>query len=250
MSPASASSTSSKCPGAKRSTIPATCSAGDTVDAVIHRPSGGKSRRISLGLKQTLSDRSPTSPAGPTSALQVEGPVTRCAASARSSRSPMALKASSRRQIGADQRIVIRRTVLRAGHQSKRRCLASRPGSARSKLSAELGQLQQADAFAEHRPWLVVLRRVVDESAASASIELGEGIRATCRAAKSAPAAAESQPAGKADLSSLSSMLQARWKGSAPAPSAAPEPLHAGQIRSFKITKLDADKKSIEVQLA
>ncbi len=45
-------------------------------------------------------------------------------------------------------------------------------------------------------------------------------------------------------------MLQARWKGSTPAASAAPEPLNAGQIRSFKITKLDADAKSIEVQLA
>jgi hypothetical protein len=45
-------------------------------------------------------------------------------------------------------------------------------------------------------------------------------------------------------------MLQARWKGSAPSPTAAPEPLHAGQIRSFKIVKLDADTKTIEVQLA
>ena len=53
----------------------------------------------------------------------------------------------------------------------------------------------------------------------------------------------------KADLSSLSSMLQARWKGSAPAASAAPEPLRAGQIRNFKIIKLDAASKSIEVQL-
>jgi small subunit ribosomal protein S1 len=45
-------------------------------------------------------------------------------------------------------------------------------------------------------------------------------------------------------------MLQARWKGSAPAPTAAPSPLRAGQIRSFKIVKLDAEGKSIEVQLA
>jgi small subunit ribosomal protein S1 len=55
---------------------------------------------------------------------------------------------------------------------------------------------------------------------------------------------------GKADLSSLSTMLSARWKGSAPAPSTTPEPLKAGQVRSFKITKLDAESKSIEVQVA
>ena len=88
------------------------------------------------------------------------------------------------------------------------------------------------------------------ESANSATVELGEGIRATCRITKSAAPAPEAGLSGKADLSSLSNMLQARWKGSAPAPSAAPEPLRAGQIRSFKITKLDAESKSIEVQVA
>jgi small subunit ribosomal protein S1 len=45
-------------------------------------------------------------------------------------------------------------------------------------------------------------------------------------------------------------MLQARWKGSAPAVSGAPEPLRSGQIRSFKIVKLDAETKLIEVQVA
>jgi small subunit ribosomal protein S1 len=104
--------------------------------------------------------------------------------------------------------------------------------------------------IAEHKPGDIVSGRVVDESGSTASIELGEGIRATCRAAKSAAPAPEAKTAGKADLSSLSDMLQARWKGSAPAPSAAPEPLRAGQIRSFKIAKLDAETKSIEVQLA
>jgi hypothetical protein len=45
-------------------------------------------------------------------------------------------------------------------------------------------------------------------------------------------------------------MLKARWKGNAPAPSAAPEPLAEGQIRTFKITKLVADSKKIDVELA
>jgi small subunit ribosomal protein S1 len=44
--------------------------------------------------------------------------------------------------------------------------------------------------------------------------------------------------------------LSARWKGNAPAASAKPEPLAAGQIRSFKIVKLSADTKKIEVELA
>ena len=45
-------------------------------------------------------------------------------------------------------------------------------------------------------------------------------------------------------------MLKARWKGNAPAPSATPDPLAEGQIRSFKITKLIPDSKKIEVELA
>jgi small subunit ribosomal protein S1 len=72
-----------------------------------------------------------------------------------------------------------------------------------------------------------------------------------CRVSKAAqPQAEAAMQSGKADLSSLSSMLSARWKGSTPAPSAGPEPLKAGQIRSFKISKLDAGSKSIEVQVA
>jgi small subunit ribosomal protein S1 len=45
-------------------------------------------------------------------------------------------------------------------------------------------------------------------------------------------------------------LLSARWKGNALAASAKPEPLSAGQIRSFKIVKLDAEAKKIEVALA
>jgi small subunit ribosomal protein S1 len=51
-------------------------------------------------------------------------------------------------------------------------------------------------------------------------------------------------------MSSLSSMLQARWQGNAPAAQSKPEPLAESQIRTFKITKLDADAKKIEVELA
>jgi hypothetical protein len=45
-------------------------------------------------------------------------------------------------------------------------------------------------------------------------------------------------------------MLKARWKGNAPEPSAQPEPLAESQIRTFKIVKLDAEAKKIEVEIA
>ena len=100
--------------------------------------------------------------------------------------------------------------------------------------------------IAEHKVGDQVSGRVVDESL----VELGEGIRATCRIQADSATKAETKAEAKVDLSSLSSMLKARWKGDLPAASAQPEPLQAGQIRSFRIVSLDAETKKIEVELA
>jgi hypothetical protein len=43
-------------------------------------------------------------------------------------------------------------------------------------------------------------------------------------------------------------MLQARWKGKTASPDAKPEPMAVGQIREFRIVKLDAKAKAIEVE--
>jgi small subunit ribosomal protein S1 len=84
-------------------------------------------------------------------------------------------------------------------------------------------------------------------------VELGEGIYATCKmSATSAEESADAAPpraAMKADLSSLGSMLQAKWKGGGAAGPSKPEPARTGQIRSFRIIKLDAAAKKIEVEL-
>ncbi len=154
-------------------------------------------------------------------------------------------------EIIADRRINHPQDVLRDGQIVKAQVLAIEPEKRQIKLSMKQLIPTSIDEYiAEHKPGDVVSGRVVDESGSVASVELGEGIRATCRITKSAAAtSAETKSSGKADLSSLSSMLQSRWKGSTPSPSAAPEPLRSGQIRSFKITKLDSDAKSIEVQL-
>jgi small subunit ribosomal protein S1 len=44
-------------------------------------------------------------------------------------------------------------------------------------------------------------------------------------------------------------MLQNRWKTGS-GPSAKPEDVRAGQVRSFRIAKLDAGAKKIELELA
>ena len=224
---------------------------GDTVDTVILgiKP---EERRISLGLKQTLSDPwadiTSKFPVG----SQVEGPVTKIMAFGAFVQIADGVEGLVHvSEISADKRINHPQDVLRVGQVVKAQVLGIAPEKRQIKLSIKQLIPTSIDEYiAEHKTGDTVSGRVVDDSGAVASIELGEGIRATCRVTKPATPAAESKAAAKADLSSLSNMLQARWKGSTPASSAASEPLRAGQIRSFKITKLDPDAKTIEVQLA
>ena len=93
--------------------------------------------------------------------------------------------------------------------------------------------------------------RVIAVHGTTATVELGEGIVATCPV-KDVPAATAQAPAASApaDLSALTSLLSARWKGKAPAPAVGPAPLEAGQVRSFKIMRLDVETKKIELELA
>ena len=109
--------------------------------------------------------------------------------------------------------------------------------------------------IAEHKEGDVITGRMMEVSGGMARVELGEGVVATCRmnapTAAESPAAADSKAAqGKADLSSLSSMLQARWKSGGSPAAAKPDASSAGQIRSFRIARLDAGAKKIELELA
>jgi len=109
------------------------------------------------------------------------------------------------------------------------------------------------DYVAERKEGDVVSGRVLEISGGQAQVELGEGIQATCQIKTDATTKGSSEkdaPAAKSDLSSLTSMLQARWKGSAAAGPSKPEEIRAGQVRSFRISKLDAAAKKIELKLA
>jgi len=226
---------------------------GDRVDAVILgiKP---EERRISLGLKQSLAD--PWSevrqkfPEG----SQVEGPVTKLMAFGAFVQLAEGVEGLVHvSEIVADKRINHPSDVLRAGQVVKALVLAIDTEKRQIKLSMKQLVPTSIDEYiAEHKAGDVVSGRVVEVVGAQATVELGEGIRAACRAtaASAAPSATAAKAEGKADLSSLSSLLSARWKGNVPAPSAKPEPLVAGQIRSFKIVKLDAETKKIEVELA
>ena len=226
--------------------------AGDQVDAVILgvKP---EERRISLGLKQTLSDPWSAVPQKFAVGSQIEGPVTRLAkfgAFVQLSEGVEGLVHVS--EISSEKHIHHPLDVLRLGQPVKAQVLAIDSEKRQIKLSMKQLVPTSIDEYlAEHKPGDVVSGRVVEERAGSATVELGEGILARCTTRATAAAAqADLKTAPRADLSTLSSMLQARWKGNAPGPSAEHEPLRAGQVRGFKIVKLDAAGKQIDVEPA
>ncbi len=240
-------------------------SQGERVDAVVlsvKPPTASEQGRISLGLKQTLSDPwlevERKFPVG----SQIEGPVTKImnfGAFVQIAPGIDGLVYVS--EIVADRRINHPRDVLREGQRVKALVLAIDSEKRQIKLSMKQLIPTSIDEYiAEHKVGDRVSGRVVELTASGAVVELGEGIRAALHAKRAGAAGAPSTPAAAPstapttnaapDLSQLSSMLKARWKGNAPAPSAQPEPLAEGQIRTFKIVKLDADAKKIEVELA
>ena len=234
---------------------------GDRVDAVILSVKP-EEKRIALGLKQTLADPwtevERKFPVG----SQVEGPVSKImnfGAFVQIAEGIDGLVHIS--EIVADRRINHPRDVLREGQKVQALVLGIDSEKRQIKLSMKQLIPTSIDEYiAEHKAGDTVSGRVVDLTPSGATIELGEGIRGTCSAAGAASpqklsgAAAESKAPGGVgsaapDLSALSSMLKARWKGNAPAPAAQPEALAQGQVRSFKIVKLDASSKKIEVEL-
>jgi small subunit ribosomal protein S1 len=93
---------------------------------------------------------------------------------------------------------------------------------------------------------------VVEVFNTSAQVELGDGIQAGCRipTGKARQESSTRRTSGEAaDLASLRSMLEARWKGAARDASPQSQEFQAGQVRSFRITKLDRAAKKIEVEL-
>jgi small subunit ribosomal protein S1 len=228
---------------------------GETVDAVILGVNAAD-RKLSLGLKQALGDPWADAPQRFPVGSAIEGPITsltKFGAFVQLAEGVEGMVHVS--EISAEKRIGQPAEVLRVGQRVQALVVAIDPEKRQMRLSMKQLVPTSIDEYlAEHKEGDVVTGRLIDDSRA----ELGEGIHATCMQtaspksdAKNAKTEAKSDvpQAAKADLSSLSSMLQARWKTGAGAPPKA-EPAKAGQVRSFRITKLDAAAKKIEVELA
>jgi small subunit ribosomal protein S1 len=227
---------------------------GERVDAVILaiKP---EERRISLGLKQSLADPWTEVKKQFPEGSQIAGPVTKLmnfGAFVQLADGIEGLVHIS--EITADRRLGHPADVLRVGQNVKAKVLAIDTEKRQIKLSIKQLIPNDIDEYiAEHKVGDQVSGRVIEQSPTLTVVELGDGIRGTCRTGGTplAPfAAPETKSSSKVDLSGLSTMLKARWQGNAPAASAKPEPLSEGQIRSFKIVYLDPETKKIEVELA
>ncbi len=224
---------------------------GETVEAVVLGVNLGE-RRISLGLKQALGD--PWSQAAQKFAAGtvIEGPITsitKFGAFVQLAEGVEGLVHVS--EISAEKRIEHPQDVLKLGQVVQAQVLELDLEKRQLRLSMkQLIPTGLDEYIAEHKAGDVVTGRLIDESGERARVELGEGIQGTCRIAAQATAKEEPKTeAKKFNMSSLSAMLNARWKGGPVSSETQPEAVRAGQIRSFRIVRLDADAKKIELEL-
>jgi small subunit ribosomal protein S1 len=242
---------------------------GETVEAVILSVNTAE-RRMSLGLKQALGDPWATVPAKLAPGTVIEGPVTsitKFGAFVQLTEGVEGMIHVS--EISAEKRINHPQEVLKVGQIVKAQVIALDTEKHTIRLSMkQLVPTGLDEYLADHKEGDVVTGRLTEVSGGSARVELGEGVIAACRLVKPSKqdsskqdsskqdsskqdkgTGKESVLASKPDLSSLGSMLQAKWKSGSSNDDVKSEALSAGQVRKFRITKLDLENKKIELEL-
>jgi small subunit ribosomal protein S1 len=214
-------------------------------------------KRISLGMKQVFGDPwDEVATRFPKDAV-VEGPITQL------------------KQFGAfimvtedvegmihvgdithEKRINHPQDVLKVGQIVKAVVLDNDKEKRRLRLGLKQLMPTSVDEYiAEHKEGDVVTGRVATVKGNRVTAELGEGVQATFNIA-AGEAKQEQKSTGPVDINALSSLLTSKWKGGS-AGTASSEPAPAkrelpreGEVRNFRIVKLDAEKKKLEIELA
>ena len=225
--------------------------AGDQVEVVILGVNQAD-RRISLGLKQALGDpwadvaqRFPMGAVvdGTVISLQKFGAFVQVAEGVEGM--------IHVGDISAEKRINHPQEVLKMNQVVKAQVLEIDAEKRRLRLGMkQLVPTSLDEYIAEHKEGDVVTGRMIDASGGRSRVELGEGVQAVCRMPAAEGREEKSEPAASGDISSLTSMLAAKWKGGSGGGGGKREPVRAGQIRSFRIVKLDPAAKKIELEMA
>lgn len=233
---------------------------GETVDAVVLGIHAAE-RRMSLGLKQALGDPWTGATEKFAPGTVIEGPITSITKFGAFVQIAEGIEGMIHvSEISGEKRINHPQEVLKSGQGVKAQIIAL--DSERRIIRLSMKQLVPTgldEYLAEHKIGDTVTGRLIEISGREARVELGEGVHAGCRISEKpeneqggdADKARDQSAsvAGKPDLSSLGSMLQARWKSGAPLVSKKPEDLRVGQVRNFRIAKIDAGTKTIELEL-
>jgi small subunit ribosomal protein S1 len=150
-----------------------------------------------------------------------------------------------------ERRISHPQDVLKVGQVVRAQVLEVDTGRRRLRLGMKQLVPTSVDEYiAEHKDGDVVTGRMTEVGSGQARVELGEGIQAVCKLTAETSEREEKPDDPRTDLSSLTSMLEAKWKGGQATGAPRREPVRAGQIRSFRIVRLDAAAKKIELELA
>jgi small subunit ribosomal protein S1 len=243
--------------------------AGDVVEVVILGVNP-QDKRVSLGLKQALGDPWEEAEKKYAVGAVVEVPVTSLTKFGAFVQLDEFVEGMIHvGDISADKRLNHPQDELKVGQTVRAVVLELDKGRRRIRLGMKQLVPTAADEYITgHQIGEMVTGRVTDVSRNRAMVDLGEGVQGMCVLAekiegkdKSEPK--EQKPAPSAqpavDLNALSSLLSSRWKGGGAAESVAtPEPgqtprpqaIRPGQVRSFRITKLDGEKKRIDLELA
>ena len=239
---------------------------GDQVEVVI-LGIDNENKRIALGLKQALGD--PWIELAKTVHVgsQVDGPVssiTKFGAFVTVADGIEGMVHIS--EITAEKRLNHPSDVLRVGERVQALVLEMDREKRQMRLSIKQLVPTGLDEFlAEHKAGDLVTGRIIDIDRVSntARVELGEGIIATSAVPPADPTdegPATPTSGAPVDLSQLGSLLGAKWKTvsapSKPEPKRAATPVpqeklvSAGQVRSFRLTEVDAAAKRLSLELA
>lgn len=227
---------------------------GEAVEVVINGINPAE-KRISLSLKQALGDpwdeAQKKFPVGST----VEGPVTNLANFGAFVDLGDGIEGMVHiGDISREKRLNHPKEALSTGQQIRAQVLEFDRERRRIRLGMKQLEPTSVDHYiAEHQAGETVTGRVVDVSTGRVKVELGDGVFAWCRLVSEQPkAAAEAEEQAKADLSSLTAMLNAKWKQGKDLKGgpAAGESFRPGQMRTFRIASLDAAQKRIELEQA
>ena len=224
---------------------------GERVEAVILQVHPGE-KRIGLGYKQALGDPWDLIPSKYPVGTVIEGPITNLTDFGAFVDLGDEIEGMVHiSDITNEKRLTHPKEKLAKGQTVKATVIEVDKEKRRIRLGMRQLEPTTVDHYiSEHQPGETVSGRLVEVHGNRAKVELGEGVIAMCQLKQAEEEKkADGEKKSGSDVSSLSAMLSARWKqgtGSGKESNAA----QAGQVRSFRISNLDAAKRLIELELA